>query len=569
MPPRRGRAHPDERDHSDDDDDTGAHTPVPAPAPAAATPLPVTVPATVAEGQPTVVIPMPNHPGANAALEELTLYNARMEAWTLNQNATFQLRNMELLNKLVAKLDSKNDSKDTSINNPSLEKEIPPWPDPKIIDIKTAEGRTKWVEDCSLFYSGIIPPELVKAANLTDPTPAVFTDPKIKALLKDTANYPRTIDEVHKWLMRFRDSFSTSLARELLKHPSYQSWLMNCENPYLPGTFDQDLYDKVFQRYSALKSLGFDSGCLINIINSDGIPLSLKRDPTARVGLVADNITEPIVNQIDSGPYFIFLPHFELTDENNYPLFIRIGPYMQNFIQLMIYELGATGNYRPNTSKVPLSAFYQKTLGISLDGFNEWSQELVDVLQTELIKMFQTFDTAKAQQINKMMNIINNQIHHNKAYVLLQFTLQKQCNSLSISTNELLRWINRWTLCHWPDDCELNAIIALINANNLLKTLCKSQAHTETDEKLFNRILQNFIEYITTENYTRFKAGGTKTPGAGTGDPAGRIAPAFLSPSATAPRLLARTQWSLKYRFPDFINGRLICFYTMRIYISF
>ena len=74
MPPRRGRVHPDDRDHSDNDNDTGAHTPVPAPAPAAATPLPVTVPATVAEGQPTVVIPMPNFPGANAALEELTLY---------------------------------------------------------------------------------------------------------------------------------------------------------------------------------------------------------------------------------------------------------------------------------------------------------------------------------------------------------------------------------------------------------------------------------------------------------------------------------------------------------------
>ena len=61
-----------------------------------------------------------------------------MEAWTLNQNAVFQVRNMELLNKLVAKLDSKNDT-DTSINNrdPSLEKEIPPWPrwitvDPKL-----------------------------------------------------------------------------------------------------------------------------------------------------------------------------------------------------------------------------------------------------------------------------------------------------------------------------------------------------------------------------------------------------------------------------------------------------
>ena len=83
MPPRRGRAHPDERDHSDDDDDTGAPTPVPAPAPAAATPLPAPVPAAVAEGQPTVV--MPKHPGNNANLEEFTLFKARMEAWTLNR----------------------------------------------------------------------------------------------------------------------------------------------------------------------------------------------------------------------------------------------------------------------------------------------------------------------------------------------------------------------------------------------------------------------------------------------------------------------------------------------------
>ena len=37
----------------------------------------------------------------------------------MNQNATFQLRNMEVLNKLLAKIESKDDSKnaDTSIIN--------------------------------------------------------------------------------------------------------------------------------------------------------------------------------------------------------------------------------------------------------------------------------------------------------------------------------------------------------------------------------------------------------------------------------------------------------------------
>ena len=64
-------------------------------------------------------------------------------------------------------------------------------------------------------------------------------------------------------------------------------------------------------------------------------------------------------------------------------------------------------------------------MGITLDGFNEWSQELADVLHTKLIKMFQTFDTAKAQQISEMMNVINNQIHHNKALSVTAIHLTK------------------------------------------------------------------------------------------------------------------------------------------------
>ena len=40
--------------------------------------------------------------------------------------------------------------------------------------------------------------------------------------------------------------------------------------------------------------------------------------------------------------------------------------------------------------------------------------------------------------------------------------------------------------------------------------MCKSQAHTESDEKLLNRILQNIIEYITPENYTRLRGNAEK-----------------------------------------------------------
>ena len=101
---------------------------------------------------------------------------------------------------MLAKLESKDDSKNTntSIINPSLQEDIPPWSDPEEIDFKTAEGRTKWAEDACKFYPGVLPKEREKAANLEDATPAVLSDPKVKAILKGTDNYPKNIGQVHQ-----------------------------------------------------------------------------------------------------------------------------------------------------------------------------------------------------------------------------------------------------------------------------------------------------------------------------------------------------------------------------------